>query len=81
MPLYINDPAVEQLVDQVMAATGIRTKTEALRFALRCSLASLEDQETIAEHVAKIQDRAAISGLQQPNMSDNDFMDEMWDVD
>ena len=34
MPLYIKDPAVDTLVDQYLAATGMTNKTEAVRRAL-----------------------------------------------
>lgn len=84
MPLYIKDPAVDTLVDQYLAATGLTNKTEAVRRALSDQLKVLTDQETLAERVARIQRRAAEAGFVSTGSNiaaDKAFMDEQWGED
>jgi antitoxin VapB len=81
MPLYIKDPDVDKLVDHYLAASGAKTKTEAVRAALLNSIAALETQETLAERVAKAQRKAAEAGLTPRETDDKPFMDELWGED
>ncbi|SEM29527.1 antitoxin VapB [Roseovarius azorensis] len=81
MPLYIKDPDVDKLVDRYLAASGAKTKTEAVRAALLNSIAALENQETLAERVAKVQRKARAAGLKPRATSDKPFMDELWGDD
>jgi antitoxin VapB len=78
MPLYIKDPEVDALVDRYLAASGAKSKTEAVRKALLASIAALERQETLAERVAKVQRKAAAAGLKPREIDDKSFMDELW---
>lgn len=81
MPLYIKDPAVDSLVDQYLAATGLKNKTEALRRVLTDQLKMLADRETLTERVTKIQQRAADTGFgprRNPPDDDKEFMDSLW---
>lgn len=81
MPLYIKDPDVDRLVERFMASSGAKTKTDAVRKALLESIATLENQETLAQRVAKIQARVAAAGLKPRIGTDKDLMDEMWGDD
>ena len=84
MPLYIKDPAVDTLVDQYLAATGMTNKTEAVRRALSDQLNALAAKETLTDRVARIQRRAAEAGFVSggsDNAADKAFMDEQWGED
>ena len=84
MPLYIKDPAVDTLVDQYLAATGMTNKTEAVRRALSDQLKALADKETLTDRVARIQHRAAEAGFVSSGSdiaADKTFMDEQWGED
>ncbi|MFN3509677.1 MAG: type II toxin-antitoxin system VapB family antitoxin [Allorhizobium sp.] len=78
MPLYIKAPEIDELVDRYLAISGAKTKTEAVRLALLNSIAALEQQESLAERVAKVQRKAAAAGLAPRLATDTPFMDEMW---
>ena len=83
MPLYIKDPAVDTLVEQYLAATGLTNKTEAVRRALTDQLKVLADKETLTDRVARIQRRAAEAGFVSTGdiAADKAFMDEQWGED
>ena len=84
MPLYIKDPAVDTLVDQYLAATGMTNKTEAVRRALSDQLNALAAKETLTDRVARIQRQAAEAGFVSHGSdiaADKAFMDEQWGED
>ena len=84
MPLYIKDPAVDTLVDQYLAATGMTNKTEAVRRALSDQLNALAAKESLTDRVARIQHRAAEAGFVSSDSdiaADKAFMDEQWGED
>ena len=84
MPLYIKDPAVDTLVDQYLAATGMTNKTEAVRRALSDQLNALAAKETLTDRVVRIQRRAAEAGFVSSGSdiaADKAFMDEQWGED
>ena len=84
MPLYIKDPAVDTLVDQYLAATGMTNKTEAVRHALSDQLNALAAKESLTDRVARIQCRAAEAGFVSTDSdiaADKAFMDEQWGED
>ncbi|WP_164989291.1 type II toxin-antitoxin system VapB family antitoxin [Roseovarius sp. A46] len=81
MPLYIKDPDVDALVERYLAASGAKTKTEAVRTALRNAIAALEKRGTLAERVARVQRKAVAAGLTPREMDDKPFMDELWGED
>ena len=84
MPLYIKDPAVDTLVDQYLAATGMTNKTEAVRRALSDQLNALAAKEALTDRVARIQRRAAEAGFVSSGSdlaADKAFMDEQWGED
>lgn len=69
MPLYIRDTMVDELVEQLMRATGARTKTEAVRQALRAPL---------IDKIKPLQARAVNLGPADPDFDMKAFTDEQW---
>ncbi len=79
MPLRINDPDVDELVDHYVSLSGAKTKTEAVRTALQSSIAALDEKTPLAERVARVQREAAAAGLRPRDIDDKEFLDELWD--
>lgn len=79
MSLYIRDPKVNELADEVMRQLGTKTKTEAVRFALESVLKQADKELTVEERVKRIQDRvAARMGPFKVEFDEKAYMDEMW---
>ncbi|WP_299568029.1 MULTISPECIES: type II toxin-antitoxin system VapB family antitoxin [Roseobacteraceae] len=81
MPLYIRDDKVDELAEQVMQATGAKTKTDAVRQALQAALAAKLDKIPLADRIAPIQARLAALGPVDPDFDMKSFTDEMWEGD
>lgn len=81
MPLHIKDPDVDILVERYLAASGAKTKTEAVRRALELGIQACEKRETLSERVAKVQRQAAKAGLGAREADDKAFMDDLWGED
>lgn len=80
MSLYIRDPKVNELADEVMRQLGTKTKTEAVRYALESVLKQAEEKLSVEERVRRIQDRvAARMGPLKVDFDQKAYMDEMWD--
>ncbi|CTQ31666.1 type II toxin-antitoxin system VapB family antitoxin [Jannaschia rubra] len=79
MPLYIRDETVDELVEQVMRATGARTKTEAVRQALRDALENSRNQPSLHDRVKPLQDRVAALGTADPGFDMKAFTDDLWE--
>ena len=80
MSLYIRDPKVNQLADELMHRLGAKTKTEAVRVALENELKRASAELTLEERVRKIQDRVAALGPADPDFYEKTFMDKMWEI-
>ncbi|MBP2562732.1 antitoxin VapB [Neorhizobium galegae] len=80
MSLYIRDPKVNELADEVMRRLGTKTKTEAVRVALENELKRAGDELSLEERVRRLQDRIAALGPKDPNFDEKAFMDEMWEI-
>lgn len=78
MPLYIRDDKVDHLAEQVMKATGAKSKTDAVRRALQAALAAKLNQTPIAERIKPLQSRVAELGAADPDFDMKTFTDEMW---
>lgn len=79
MSLYIRDPKVNELADEVMRRLGTKTKTEAVRLALEAVLKQAQDELSVEERVRQIQDRvAARMGPHKVAFDEKAYMDEMW---
>jgi antitoxin VapB len=79
MPLYIRDETVDELVEQVMRATGARTKTEAVRQALLDALKNSRNQPSLNDRVKPLQDRVAALGTPDPDFDMKAFTDDLWE--
>lgn len=79
MSLYIRDPKVNALADEVMRTLGTKTKTEAVRLALESVLKQADEALSVEERVRRIQDRvAARMGPFNVEFDEKAYMDEMW---
>ena len=78
MPLFIRNPEVDNLIDKVMTATGSKDKTDTVRRALLLQLEAVNAKESLAARIAKVQQKAALTGLRPDGRDDKDFMDEHW---
>ena len=80
VPLYIKDPDVAEMAETLRKLTSARSKTEAVRQALKRAL------EAATEHPSKSQglrDAIAIAqriGPFDPDFDQKRFSDEMWGV-
>lgn len=80
MSLYIRDPKVNELADEVMRQLGTRTKTDAVRIALENQLKNSAKEIPLAERIKKYQRMIADLGPKDPNFDEKAFMDEMWEI-
>ena len=78
MPLFIRNPEVDNLINKVMTATGSKDKTDTVRRALLLQLEAVNAKESLASRIAKVQQKAALTGLRPDGRDDKDFMDEHW---
>lgn len=83
MALFIRDPEVDALAEEVRRLTKAKTKTEAVRAALQAQL----DREKLVqarralplgERLERVIARADALGPNDPNVDLKTYMDEMW---
>jgi antitoxin VapB len=79
MSLYIRDPEVNALADEVMRRLGTKTKTEAVRYALENVLKQGHEKRSLRDRIKKYQDEIAALGPKDPAFDEKAFMDEMWE--
>jgi antitoxin VapB len=79
MPLYIRDDEVDALAREVQTATGARSKSEAVKQALRHELDRAKRGRPLSERLAAAQALVASIGPPDPNFDLKAFRDEMWD--
>ncbi|MBI1866823.1 MAG: type II toxin-antitoxin system VapB family antitoxin [Methylocystis sp.] len=78
MALYIRDDDVDALAAKVQAATGARTKTEAVRAALEHELERVKAGQSFDERNAEAFALADRIGPPNPDFDEKAFMNEMW---
>lgn len=79
MPLYIRDDEVDQLAQQLAVMTNARSKTDAVRKALRDAVETLTEQKPLLERIAPALALAdAIGGPNDPDFDMKAYTDEMW---
>lgn len=78
MPLYIKDPEVDDLANELQRVTGAATKTEAVRAALKDAIERRRDKTAIIEGIRQAQAMARAMGV-RPNADFDmkEFMDEL----
>jgi antitoxin VapB len=78
MPLYIRDDDVDALVEEIMKATGAKSKTEVVRSALQAQLAAIEARKPLLERIRNLQEMADAIGAVDPGFDQKKFFDELW---
>ncbi|MGJ3262868.1 MAG: type II toxin-antitoxin system VapB family antitoxin [Salinarimonas sp.] len=81
MPLFIRDADVAEMANELTRLTNARSKTEAVRIALRHELARARAEVPLRDRIAMIQERAAKLGAPDPAFDMKAFTDEMWGDD
>jgi antitoxin VapB len=78
MPLYIKDDEVDALATELQALSGARSKTEAVRTALKDAIERKRDRKTtIRKAIAEAQRRVAAMGPRDPDFDMKEFMDDL----
>ena len=77
MPLYIKDPEVSEMAEALRKLTSARSKTEAVRQALKSALAAAQ-QPPLSERLRGAVELARQIGPVDPDFDQKRFFDEMW---
>ncbi len=78
MPLYIRDDEVDALVEELMKATGAKSKTKAVRSTLQAQLAAIEARKPLLDRIRDLQQMADAIGPVDPEFDQKKFFDELW---
>jgi antitoxin VapB len=78
MPLYIRDRTVDQLAERVQKATGVKTKTDAVRLSLEHELERATARMGFDQRNADVLAMADALGRTNPDFDMKAFTDEMW---
>ncbi len=78
MPLFIKDPDVAEMAERLRKLTFARTKTEAVRQALKSALKAAMDEPSLSDNVRAAIDIARRIGPREPDFDQKRFSDEMW---
>lgn len=78
MPLYIRDDEVDALASELQRLTGARSKTEAVRGALRRSLADARSRLPLRQRLEGAKAMARAMGETDPDFDMKAFTDAMW---
>ena len=79
MALYIRDPEVDRLAEEIQRLTGAATKTEAVRQALKNEVAQARRALPLRERLARAKAMSDALGPSDPAFDMKAFTDEMWD--
>lgn len=80
MALYIKDPTVDRMAEQLQERLGVRTKTDAVRIALQHELDRVEDEIPLREKLAALRQRARDRlGPPVHGVDMKKLMDELWE--
>jgi len=79
MPLYIKDDEVDALATELQTLSGARSKTEAVRTALKDAIERKRDRKTtIRESIKQAQEMARKMGVRNdPDFDMKEFMDDL----
>ena len=78
MALFIRDPEVAALAEEVRRVTKARTKTEAVRSALQARLAEVRRALPLRDRLARSKSLADALGPSDPGFDMKAYTDEMW---
>lgn len=80
MPLYIRDSSVDDLAEQLRVRLGARTKTDAVRTALKRELERADADTPMREKLAALRARARKRlGPPVRGVDMKKLMDELWE--
>jgi antitoxin VapB len=78
MALFIRNPEVHALAEEVRRLTNAKTKTEAVRRALEAPLAQARRAAPLEDRLARSKALADALGTSDPSFDMKAFTDEMW---
>jgi antitoxin VapB len=78
MALFIRDAEVDALAEEVRKLTKAKTKTEAVRLALRAQLVATRRALPLRERLARSKALAAAMGPGDPSFDMKAYTNEMW---
>lgn len=78
MPLFIRDDEVAAMAEELARLTKARSKTEAVRDALRHELERARAALPLRERVVRIHEKAAKLGLPNRNFDMKAYTEGMW---
>lgn len=78
MALFIRDPEVDALAEEVRRLTKAKTKTDAVRRALQAQLAAAHRTLPLKDRLARSRALADAMGPGDPAFDMKVFTDEMW---
>ena len=81
MALYVRDDDVARLAAEVQQAYGSRTKTEAVRMALKRALDEKNREIPLLERLKAVQAEARRLGNPDPDFDEKAYTDMMWGHD
>lgn len=80
MALYIKDPIVESLLDQIMKQGGVKTKVDAVRIALQHEVERISRNTPLRDKFAAIRDkRSDLLGRPIAGVDQKKLMDNLWE--
>lgn len=78
MPLFIRDADVTAMAEELARLTNARSKTEAVRIALRHELEHVRKRVPLQERIARIHEKAAKIGLPNPGFDMKTYTNATW---
>lgn len=78
MALFIRDAEVDALAEEVRKLTKSKTKTEAVRRALKAQLAQARRSAPLEDRLARAKGLADAMGPSDPGFGMKAYTDEMW---
>ena len=78
MALFIRDAEVDALAEEVRRLTKAKTKTEAVRRALKAQLMQARRAAPLADRLARAKALADAMGQSDPGFDMKTYTDEMW---
>jgi antitoxin VapB len=78
MALFIRDPEVDRLAEEVRKLTNARTKTEAVRRALEDHLVRARQAKPLQARLARAKAMADAMGAGDPDFDMKAYTDQMW---
>lgn len=78
MALYVKDAEVDRLAEEVRDAYGLKTKTEAVKIALRKALDGPDRKAELRGKLEKLQAEVRRIGNPDPDFDEKAYTDMMW---